>query len=39
MPSRSRTGQRVVIYTAEPGSPSEQAMRLLSVVVAEHTGD
>lgn len=24
--------QRVVIYTAEPGSPSEEAMRLLSVV-------
>jgi hypothetical protein len=24
--------QRVVIYTAEPGSPPEEAMRLLSVV-------
>jgi transcriptional regulator with XRE-family HTH domain len=24
--------QRVVIYTAEPGSPSEEAMRLLSVI-------
>ena len=24
--------QRVVIYTAEPGSPSEEALRLLSVV-------
>ncbi|SCG08953.1 hypothetical protein GA0115259_114083 [Streptomyces sp. MnatMP-M17] len=24
--------QRVVIYTADPGSPSEEALRLLSVV-------
>ena len=24
--------QRVVIYTADPGSPSEEALRLLSVI-------
>jgi hypothetical protein len=24
--------QRVVIYTAQPGSPSEEALRLLSVI-------
>ncbi|MEU1618327.1 helix-turn-helix transcriptional regulator [Streptomyces sp. NPDC005722] len=30
--------QRVVIYTADPGSPAEQALRLLSVVGTQHMG-
>ncbi|MBL1114529.1 helix-turn-helix domain-containing protein [Streptomyces sp. 110] len=30
--------QRVVIYTAEPGSPSEEALRLLSVVGTQRMG-
>lgn len=30
--------QRVVIYTPEPGSPAEEAMRLLAVVGTQHLG-
>ncbi|MFE0316311.1 MmyB family transcriptional regulator, partial [Streptomyces albogriseolus] len=29
--------QQVVIYTAEPGSPSAEALQLLSVIGARHT--
>jgi transcriptional regulator with XRE-family HTH domain len=31
------TGQRIVIYSAEPGSPSEAALRLLAGITAEQT--
>ncbi|MGW1208640.1 helix-turn-helix transcriptional regulator [Streptomyces sp. NPDC002499] len=30
--------QRVVIYTATPGSPSDEALRLLSVIGTQHMG-